>query len=155
MHMGSWMNDMVYDRTPKLPDFLAMSHGDHMADDMSGLVIGIKVLPARGVSSAGAERPSVADHLRLVAEKTGDLYGPEPTLGYALRRSGDSTSPATSPGPVMTVTRGQRTQVAVVNHLSVPTTVHWHGIELESYNDGVGGWSGGGAHLAPMIAPGD
>src|SRR6185369_9934421 len=155
MHMGSWMNDMVYDRTPKLPDFLAMSHGDHMADDMSGLVIGIKVLPARGVSPAGSERPSVANHLRLVAEKTGDLYGPEPTLGYALRRSGDSTSPATSPGPVMTVTRGQRTQVAVVNHLSVPTTVHWHGIELESYNDGVGGWSGAGAHLAPMIAPGD
>jgi len=155
MHMGAWMNDMLYDRNPKLPDFLAMSHGDHMADDMSGLVIGIKVLPPRGVASAGAERPSVANRLRLVAEKTGDLYGPEPTLGYALRRSGDSTSPPTSPGPIMTVTRGQRTQVAVVNHLSVRTTVHWHGIELESYNDGVGGWSGAGAHLAPMIAPGD
>jgi len=156
MHMGAWLNDELYDRTPKFADAVALSHGDHLGDDMSGLVIGIKVLPARGVASAGAAHPEVANRLQLVAEKTGDSYGPEPTLGYALRRSGDTAkSPAMSPGPIMTVTRGQRTQVAVVNHLSVSTTVHWHGIELESYNDGVGGWSGAGAHLAPMIAPGD
>jgi FtsP/CotA-like multicopper oxidase with cupredoxin domain len=156
MHMGAWLNDELYDRAPKFPEALALSHGDHMGDDMSGLVIGIKVLPARGVTTAGAERPSVATRLRLVAEKTSDSYGPEPTLGYSLRRSGDTaSSAASSPGPIMTVTRGQRTQVAVVNHLAVATTVHWHGIELESYNDGVGGWSGAGAQLAPMIAPGD
>ena len=51
-----------------------MSHanhmGDHMGDDMSGLVLGITVLPARGVATAGAERPSVANRLQLVAEKT-------------------------------------------------------------------------------------
>ena len=156
MHVGPWMNDMLYDRAPKLSEATALSHGDHMGHDMSGLVLGITVLPARGVATAGAERPSVANGLRLVAEKTSDSYGPEPTLGYSLRRSGDTaSSPATSPGPIMTVTRGQRTQVAVVNHLPVQTTVHWHGIELESYNDGVGGWSGAGVHVAPMIAPGD
>jgi FtsP/CotA-like multicopper oxidase with cupredoxin domain len=33
--------------------------------------------------------------------------------------------------------------------------VHWHGIELESYYDGVAGWSGGGRRVAPSIAPGD
>jgi FtsP/CotA-like multicopper oxidase with cupredoxin domain len=33
--------------------------------------------------------------------------------------------------------------------------VHWHGIELESYNDGVAGWSGSSTNLAPMIAPND
>jgi len=33
--------------------------------------------------------------------------------------------------------------------------VHWHGIELESYFDGVAGWSGTTTRLAPMIAPGD
>jgi FtsP/CotA-like multicopper oxidase with cupredoxin domain len=156
MHMGSWINDMLYDRAPNLSELTAMSHGDHNGDDMSGLVIGIKVLPARGVAAAGVEHPSVTNHLRLVAERTADSYGPEPTLGYSLRRSGDTVSPAaTSPGPIITATRGQRMQVAVVNHLAVSTTVHWHGIELESYNDGVGGWSGAGAHLAPMIAPGD
>jgi FtsP/CotA-like multicopper oxidase with cupredoxin domain len=33
--------------------------------------------------------------------------------------------------------------------------VHWHGMELESYYDGVAGWSGADAHTAPLIAPGD
>ncbi len=33
--------------------------------------------------------------------------------------------------------------------------MHWHGIELDSYYDGVPGWSGTAARLAPMIAPGD
>jgi hypothetical protein len=156
MHMGAWLKDELYDRPPKIEEAVALAHRDHMGDDMSGLVIGITVLPARGVVTAGTERSSVAHRLRLVAEKTSDSYGPEPTLGYSLRSGGDTAStPASSPGPIMTVTRGQRTQVTVVNHLAVATTVHWHGIELESYNDGVGGWSGTGANLAPMIAPGD
>jgi len=33
--------------------------------------------------------------------------------------------------------------------------VHWHGIELESYPDGVPGWSGAGKELLPPIAPHD
>ena len=35
--------------------------------------------------------------------------------------------------------------IMVVNHLTEPTAVHWHGIELESYFDGVAGFSGAGA----------
>jgi FtsP/CotA-like multicopper oxidase with cupredoxin domain len=33
--------------------------------------------------------------------------------------------------------------------------VHWHGIELDSYFDGVGDFSGAGNRIAPMIAPSD
>ena len=33
--------------------------------------------------------------------------------------------------------------------------VHWHGIELESYPDGVPGWSGAGKEILPSVAPGD
>ncbi|MGH9883948.1 MAG: multicopper oxidase domain-containing protein [bacterium] len=33
--------------------------------------------------------------------------------------------------------------------------MHWHGIELESYPDGVPGWSGQGKEILPSIAPGD
>jgi FtsP/CotA-like multicopper oxidase with cupredoxin domain len=43
----------------------------------------------------------------------------------------------------------------VVNHLSEATAVHWHGLELESYSDGVAGWSGDGARVAPIIASRD
>jgi FtsP/CotA-like multicopper oxidase with cupredoxin domain len=43
----------------------------------------------------------------------------------------------------------------VVNRMREPTAVHWHGIELESYFDGVAGWSGEGRRISPLIAPGD
>jgi len=50
--------------------------------------------------------------------------------------------------------RGQPVEIAVVNQLSEPTAMHWHGMELESYYDGVHGWSGIGPARAPMIEPG-
>jgi FtsP/CotA-like multicopper oxidase with cupredoxin domain len=59
------------------------------------------------------------------------------------------------PGPTLELTRGERVAITVVNRLRTPTAVHWHGIELESYYDGVAGWSGAATRLAPMIAPGD
>ena len=43
----------------------------------------------------------------------------------------------------------------VINRLNEGTSVHWHGLELASYSDGVAGWSGSGAHVAPAIMPGD
>jgi manganese oxidase len=46
-------------------------------------------------------------------------------------------------------------RITVVNRLPEPTAVHWHGIELESYYDGVPGFSGLGRRTTPLIAPGD
>jgi FtsP/CotA-like multicopper oxidase with cupredoxin domain len=45
--------------------------------------------------------------------------------------------------------------ITVVNRLPEATSVHWHGIELESYFDGVAGYSGEGRRISPAIAPGD
>jgi manganese oxidase len=41
----------------------------------------------------------------------------------------------------------------VLNHLDRPTSIHWHGLELESYYDGVIG-GGTAARITPAIAPG-
>jgi len=46
-------------------------------------------------------------------------------------------------------------RITIVNRLRSPTGVHWHGIEVPAYSDGVAGWSGIGKHVAPSIAPGD
>ena len=43
----------------------------------------------------------------------------------------------------------------MVNHLDEFTAVHWHGIELQSFPDGVPGWSGNETVIMPPIAPGD
>jgi FtsP/CotA-like multicopper oxidase with cupredoxin domain len=45
-------------------------------------------------------------------------------------------------GPPIVLTRGQPVEIEVVNRVKDPTAIHWHGIELESYYDGVPGWSG-------------
>jgi len=52
------------------------------------------------------------------------------------------------------LTRGEPTSIEVVNRSTEPTTVHWHGIELESYYDGVAGWSGTANRPAPAVRPG-
>jgi FtsP/CotA-like multicopper oxidase with cupredoxin domain len=41
------------------------------------------------------------------------------------------------------------------NRLPEATAIHWHGMELESYYDGVHGWSGAGLRVTPLIEPGD
>ncbi len=50
--------------------------------------------------------------------------------------------------------RGEPVSITVQNQLSEPTAVHWHGIELESYYDGVAGFAGEGKRIAPPIPPG-
>jgi len=43
------------------------------------------------------------------------------------------------PGPELRVREGDLVRAKVNNSLSVPTTIHWHGIELENAMDGVPG----------------
>jgi manganese oxidase len=57
-------------------------------------------------------------------------------------------------GPPIVLHRGEPTEITVVNHLSEPTAIHWHGIELESYYDGVPGFTGTGKHMTPKIPTG-
>ena len=77
-------------------------------------------------------------------------------MRYALEgaREGAPESPGI-PGPLLTLERGRPVRITVVNRLDQPTSVHWHGIELESYPDGVPGWSGTSGRLYRGIAPGD
>jgi FtsP/CotA-like multicopper oxidase with cupredoxin domain len=58
-------------------------------------------------------------------------------------------------GPPLVLTRGQPVNITVINRLPEPTSVHWHGIELESYFDGVPAFSGMKPQFAPVIAPSD
>ena len=59
------------------------------------------------------------------------------------------------PGPTLELTRGKRVAITIVNQSQERAAVHWHGIELESYPDGVPGWSGIGTRTIPSIMPGD
>ena len=50
--------------------------------------------------------------------------------------------------------RGQPVEITLVNGLPEATAIHWHGMELDSYYDGVHGFSGTELRLTPMIEPG-
>jgi len=131
-------------------DRMAHDPGAHMA----GLIMGIAVRPRPG----NREPPrGKARRLHLFVQE-GIQRGRAPrALGAVLQRG--ARPPAADsveiPGSALMLTRGQPTDVVVVNRMTEPTAIHWHGIELESYSDGVTGWSGAGEHLAPSIMPGD
>jgi FtsP/CotA-like multicopper oxidase with cupredoxin domain len=58
------------------------------------------------------------------------------------------------PGPTLALRRGEPVEITLVNHLPEATAIHWHGMELESYYDGVHGWSGAGTRVTPLIEAG-
>jgi len=138
-----------------LPNPAAAHAEDHAAHDAMGmgqLVLGVTV-PARPGDPAPPPWHSER-HLRLVIG--GPANGDSP---YALQLSEPGQAPpgTTKPGligPPIMLTRGQPVEIEVVNHLQQPTAIHWHGIELESYYDGVPGWSGTATEITPPIAPG-
>ena len=131
-------------------------HGLHSTDPdkhMAGLVTGIHVRER----SAEPVRRNVR-HLAVtvtpgVAKDTAHLRP------IGMRRTPDGRVPAptdiTPRGDIIWLTRGVPTDITVHNALAEPTAIHWHGLELESYSDGVAGLSGIGTRLAPAIAPGD
>jgi FtsP/CotA-like multicopper oxidase with cupredoxin domain len=124
-------------------------HTNHALTGMAGLVIGIEVRPRAGDPVAGPGPPR--RQIRLVA--TADRAFPDsaPLMRYVLGASAGTEAIS----PPLFLTRGEPVAITVVNRLAEPTAVHWHGIELESYFDGVAGFSGFGSRLAPIILPGD
>ena len=143
------------DGTP-LPAEHLVHPKNHTLEMMGGLVMGIEVR-GRDVRAMPAVPESARRQLRLVVREAGGGTVAEPAYGYVLQEGATSiASPAALlPGPTITLERGKPVSITVKNELREPTAVHWHGIELESYFDGVAGFSGAGKHIAPAIAPGD
>jgi FtsP/CotA-like multicopper oxidase with cupredoxin domain len=79
----------------------------------------------------------------------------EPSFGFVLTgdRLADPPAAASAPGPPLVLRRGEPVEITVQNHLGESTALHWHGMELDSYYDGVHNWSGIDRKLAPMIEP--
>jgi FtsP/CotA-like multicopper oxidase with cupredoxin domain len=77
---------------------------------------------------------------------------------FALQlRDGNESSRNPEPGligPPIVLTRAEPVEIEVINKTKQPTAIHWHGIELESYYDGVPGWTGG-SQTTPPIGPGE
>jgi len=171
-HVGRWLFHCHFqfhfstdERVPVLSRAMAKEHGESEAapeahahhdamgamNDMAGLVLVINVK----ASSSAPERASAATprKIDLVIEPNA-AGGKSRTFSCSVREGKKIVaSEDKSVGPPIVVTRGEPTEITVVNHLDAPTTIHWHGLELESYYDGVVG-GGAGDQVTPAIQPG-
>lgn len=124
-------------------------HEHHMA----GLVLGIDARDAAGPVLAGRPSPRKLD---LFVQEGRPVRRAKRAMGFVLQRGAtppraDSTE---VPGSLLVLTRDQPTDVTVHNRLKEATSVHWHGLELESFSDGVAGFGGEGSRQTPAVEPG-
>jgi FtsP/CotA-like multicopper oxidase with cupredoxin domain len=129
-------------------------HGSDRPHQMFGLVMGITIEP-KGPAAAASKRPEKP--YRMVVREKPNVYGDQPGMAFVLDGTPEANDPnaLSIPAPTLILERGQPVAVKIVNRTSEHAAVHWHGIELESYPDGVPGWSGQGKTILPSINSGD
>ena len=119
---------------------------------MAGLILGVVV-------SDPNHKAPVTPHKyreRILVQQLKADSGKKSPRGFVIQRGEvPRRDSIVVPGAPLILHRGERTSMTVVNNLPRPTTIHWHGMELESVFDGVSGWSGIEGSRAPLVMPGD
>lgn len=134
------------------------AHANHAMTGMTGLVMGIVVKPRAGTRAEPARASVAGRRLRLVAVRDSAFPDSAPSMRFLMEEPATGRPTASAgPGfsPPIVLQRGRPVSIMVVNHLQEPTAVHWHGMELESYYDGVAGFGGIDRRISPIIAPRD
>jgi manganese oxidase len=127
---------------------------DHARTGMGGLVLAINIHPRKGWHDyAGPRR-----QLHLYIESDSASADTLRRFGYVLTE-GNAPEPHGAaiqwPGPTIVLHRNEPTSITVVNRSPEPSQVHWHGLEIDSYYDGVAGVSSDAGKMEPMIMPND
>jgi FtsP/CotA-like multicopper oxidase with cupredoxin domain len=135
------------------PEVMHANHDITTHAGMAGLVVGIEVSdskPAATVLVAAALR-----RMSLVLTEEPNRYGNR--TGYRATIEGVAAprlDPGPVPGPVLVLQRDEPVEITVVNRMKEATAIHWHGIEIDSYFDGVPGFGGSRGRVAPPVEPG-
>jgi FtsP/CotA-like multicopper oxidase with cupredoxin domain len=154
-HYATHLSDLASLDTEKGSHDSTMT-GHHTSDrphQMYGLVMGISIAPKGPAATvSGPERK-----IRILQRQKPNVYGSQPGMSFVVDGTPEASDPNAMPvpGPTLVLERGKPVAVTIVNQSNDHAAIHWHGIELESYPDGVPGWSGSGKDLLPSIAPHD
>jgi FtsP/CotA-like multicopper oxidase with cupredoxin domain len=136
---------------------------EHMHDmnsdyaGMGGMIIGMTIRGRSAIDTTTNWKPTrklelsvgtqtANSHLYSLALK--DLA---PAPGVAKEKPLLSTGLT---GPPIVITEKEPVEIEIVNRMAEPTAIHWHGMELESYYDGVPGWGGRDEKKTPAVEPG-
>lgn len=136
----------------------------HVEQGMGGLMMAVQVhapdgwAPYEGprrqlrllIQSDSSAAPEGASHLQIAAPY-------RRRFGYVLQEGNDPPAPDSVrlPGSTLVLEQGEPTSIWVVNNTPEASAVHWHGLELDSYFDGVVGVGGIPAMPTPPVMPGD
>jgi FtsP/CotA-like multicopper oxidase with cupredoxin domain len=124
----------------------------HVEHHMGGLMLVTNVTPRGPYPVHGPAQRT----LRMQVVATADTSMMTRRYGYRMD-DGTPFLPGMEPGqaPLILIQKNQPTDVVIVNNTPDATSIHWHGLEIDSYSDGVVG-VGGYAHMpTPPIMPGD
>ncbi len=128
----------------------------HTEQHMAGLVLGIDVTRAKGRVAAAPS--AAARRLRLVVHSDSTIADSAGPRFAAILQDG-AHEPARDSMQAMSsrivLRQGEPTTITLVNQTREPTSIHWHGIELESYYDGVVGVGGMPGMRTPPVMPAD
>ena len=134
------------------------AHGGahHSGAGMTGMVLGVTVTEPEEAPPVSLDpRVPAARKLTLLMRQEPNRFGDAPAYGFVLPESLEGRAGRVPvPGPTLVLTRGEPVEITLVNELPEGTAIHWHGMELESYYDGVHGWGRTGQRVTPMIEPG-
>ncbi len=138
-------------------DPASMNLQTHAHDGMGGLMMGIHINPGKKFANKSVQKTGPERALTLVVgEQLQNPFHNPAGKGFQLLEKGMPGSKQFSiPGPPIILTKDQPVAIKIINTLKEPTTIHWHGLEIESYYDGVAGWGNEGKKLSPLIQPGD
>jgi FtsP/CotA-like multicopper oxidase with cupredoxin domain len=126
---------------------------NHAEKGMGGLVLAMNVKPRANWTPYSGPR----ERLRLFIQTDSQPSDTARRFGYALAKGNEVPDPRALrwPGPPLILHKGKPTSIWVINHAPEPSQVHWHGLEIDSYYDGVAGVSSSGGMVSPMIMPRD
>lgn len=133
----------------RLPGASQKDQGEHEIH-MSGLVIGIEVKAGPSDLIAHGNPRSIS----LYANE----YKHGATNSYKFTTSPNTENeknPDVRIGPLIVLKQYQETFITVENSMPFPTSIHWHGLELDSWADGVPEWSSSDGLTSPTLNPGD
>jgi FtsP/CotA-like multicopper oxidase with cupredoxin domain len=138
-----------------MPDLAAPPNHDaesmQVSGGMAGLVMGITVTGEAASQTVSSLTP---DRVTMTIDRDDNRYATH--HGYRVGfpgRDAPRIADGPVPGPLLVVERGRPTEIAIENHTPEQTAIHWHGIELDSYYDGVPGFGGTAGSVTPPVAP--
>jgi manganese oxidase len=150
---GNWLFHchLSYHVTPdiRLPGTAELDPSNEKSH-MAGLVMAMAV--KSGPSDLISKGPS--REFNLYADQY--FPGKSPRNGFSLSEENKlDTSDITTPGPLLLLKQFQPTYITVKNRMQIPTSVHWHGLDLDSWADGVPDYSASDGKMSPSIQPGE